>query len=251
MKPDWVVDVGNSRIKWGRCLAEQVADGTALPPDDPTAWEESLRSWIVGEATWAVGGVHPERIARLTTWLRERGQVVVVLDTWQQLPIRVEVDFPSRVGLDRLFNVIAAKDWCRPEIPLCVVDAGSAVTVDWVDEHGAFRGGAIFPGFGLMAKALHDYTALLPQIPAPPPSLPILPGTNTEAAMQAGIFWAVVGGIRAMIHELFQRADSRRHREIFLTGGDAGILACTLGLDLHVWPTMTLEGIRLAAEAQP
>ncbi|MEK7734665.1 MAG: type III pantothenate kinase, partial [Pseudomonadota bacterium] len=45
-----------------------------------------------------------------------------------------------------------------------LVDAGSAVTVDYVDQDGAFCGGAILPGLRLMAKALHDYTALLPLI---------------------------------------------------------------------------------------
>ncbi|HJT75951.1 MAG TPA: hypothetical protein VJ739_02020, partial [Gemmataceae bacterium] len=83
---------------------------------------------------------------------------------------------------------------------------------------------------------------LLPLIdtPAAPPSLP---GTSTPEAMAAGVFWAVVGGIRALTEEYAARTSARP--EVFLTGGDAPLLHATLDPAAQLWPTMTLEGIRL------
>ncbi len=129
-----------------------------------------------------------------------------------------------------------------------MVDAGSAVTVDWLDEEGTFRGGAILPGLRLMIQALHDYTALLPLIAAPR-SVPRVPGSGTAEAMEAGVFWAVAGGVRALVEQMSPATAALP--EVFLTGGDGALLQPVLGNRVRAWPEMTLEGIRLAAEALP
>ncbi|MGH7750978.1 MAG: type III pantothenate kinase, partial [Candidatus Dormibacteria bacterium] len=128
-----------------------------------------------------------------------------------------------------------------------IIDAGSAVTVDCLDESGAFAGGAILPGLRLMAKALHDYTALLPLV-EPPQKVPIVPGTATIPAIECGIFWAVAGGVQALLHEYRVRSGSSL--VVFLTGGDGPLLRAVVP-DAQSWPEMTLEGIRLSAEAMP
>jgi type III pantothenate kinase len=249
MKPALVVDVGNSRIKWGRCQDGQIIDSVSLAADDPKAWQEQLGLWnIPGTVSWVLAGVHPQRRDRLAEWLRQRGDRVQILDDWQQLSLRVRVERPVWVGIDRLLNAVAASRRVRPGVPAVLVDAGSAVTVDWLDESGAFAGGAIFPGLRLMAQALHDYTALLPLVQVKQPAPP-LPATSTPAAMEAGIFWAVAGGIQALIARLSSRA--AEPAEVFLTGGDGLLLATVMHPDVRTWPNMTLEGIRIAAETMP
>jgi type III pantothenate kinase len=249
MKPDFVADVGNSRIKWGRCLDSQVVQSVSVPPEDVPAWQ-AQRALLTsaGTARWAVAGVHPQRRDRLVEWLRQCGDEVDVLTLAQQLPLRVLVERPDHVGIDRLLDAVAASGRVQRGVAAVLVDAGSAVTVDWLDESGAFAGGAIFPGFRLMTQALHDYTALLPLVKVEDP-VPSLPSTSTPTAVAAGVFWAVAGGIQALITQLAARAAGAI--EVFLTGGDAALLANRLPLKVHVWPNMTLEGIRIAAEAQP
>jgi pantothenate kinase type III len=81
-----------------------------------------------------------------------------------------------------------------------------------------------------------------------------LPGRSTTAAMEAGIFRAVVHGIRSMIYEMLQGLE---HTDIFLAGGDAyrlakelrGLLVPSLARHFRTVPFLTLEGIRIAAEA--
>ena len=88
----------------------------------------------------------------------------------------------------------------RPDTPAVIVDAGSAVTVDYVDERGVFRGGAILPGLRLMAQALHDYTALLPVVTIDGEAA--MPGATTTEAIKAGVFAAVLGGVERLVFHL-------------------------------------------------
>jgi type III pantothenate kinase len=235
-----VVDVGNTRVKWGLCSSEQVWSVASLSPDDADAWLAQCREWKLEPTQhWIVAGVHPARRDALIAWLKERGGSVDVLNTLEQLPIKVDVEVPAKVGIDRLLNAVAANRRRQEHVAAILVDVGSAVTVDYVDGTGAFRGGAIFPGFALMAKALHQYTALLPI--AHLDEAVKLPGTSTTHAIQAGVLHAVIGGVERLIAEYQHRIPAAF--EIFLTGGDCKMLASKLHRPVHLWPEMTLEGI--------
>jgi type III pantothenate kinase len=261
MKPDLVADIGNSRVKWGLCAADRIEKMASLPPDDPEAWQKRAGEWkLPAQRVWVLAGVEPETRLRLAEWVRQRGDTVRVLMSWKDLPVRVSLEQPERVGLDRLLNAVAARDRVMRSVPCLIVDAGSAVTVDWVDERGIFRGGVIFPGCRLMAKALHDYTALLPLVEVDWTNPP-LPGNSTVGAIKAGVFWAVAGGIKALLRQLAARCRwaegphfmpcKVQDPVIFLTGGDAELLAPVMDSCFTIWPEMTLEGIRVAAEALP
>src|SRR5207244_1586924 len=152
MKPDIVVDVGNSRIKWGLCSMDFVINYASLPHDSLDNWEEQIRDWqILEPVAWAVAGVHSEVCDSFVKWAKKRGDQVIVVHDRKKLPFAIEVPEPERVGLDRLLNVLAAKSHVLRKISIFIIDAGSAITVDWVDQNGAFRGGAIFPGLLTMA----------------------------------------------------------------------------------------------------
>jgi type III pantothenate kinase len=245
MTPNLVVDIGNTRVKWGLCTPEAVVQSASLPPDDPAAWQRQLDQWpLAGPLRWVLSAVQPENCARLAEWVRQRGDQVTLLQWAKQLPLRVRLDKPDHVGIDRLLDAVAANQRRRPGQSAVLIDAGSAVTVDWVDADGAFRGGAILPGLRLMANALHDYTALLPLIPIPT-HLPEMPGKSTPEAMEVGVVWSVIGGIRAVIERLRPRTGDSP--DVFLTGGDGALLRPGLPGDVIFWPRMTLEGIRIAA----
>jgi type III pantothenate kinase len=249
MKPAVVADVGNTLIKWGRCADGVVTETCSLPPHDPAEWNRQAELWqLPTPSAWAVAGVHPARRERLAEWALARGHIVTLLLRADQLPLQVALEHPDRVGIDRLLDAVAANARRREGVPAVIIDAGSAVTVDYLDAGGVFVGGAILPGLRLMARSLHDYTALLPEIDVPrqPPSLP---GTNTVAAMEAGVFWTAVGGIKALCDQYATRGPAPP--DVFLTGGDGAILYPALGAGVQLWSAMTLEGIRLAAEAMP
>lgn len=267
MKPHVVADIGNTRIKWGRVAVRGSSiERTASLPDDPGAWEQQLQAWeteplvgVLPSPTWVLASVQPRRCDRLREWLVGKGHRVVLLEKAHQLPLEVSLEKPDHVGIDRLLDAIAAKAVLPPGQGAVLIDAGSAVTVDWLDEEHRFRGGAIFPGFRLMTEALHNYTALLPLVTIEHP-VPEYPGTSTPTAMQVGVFIAVAGAIREVVRRM---AEGRNPPpQIFFTGGDAPLLVREMQLEnaqgllapwnqaVH-WPNQTLEGILHAVEGTP
>ena len=254
--PDAVVDIGNSRIKFCR-----VANGAlqlpvrAMPADDLVGWERLATEWRVTSGhVWAVASTHPGRRQQFTNWAESRGERVITIDSVRKVPIGVSVDEPDGVGIDRLLNATAAKALVKPGEPAIIACAGSAVTVDLLHEQGSFAGGTIFPGLRLMALVLREHTAQLPlvDVEGPLPNGP--PGKNTEAAMRLGIVHAAAGGIDAIIREMATRCTIAP--VLFLTGGDmtpqlAGLLQSRHQFRSELRPTLTLEGILLAAKALP
>jgi type III pantothenate kinase len=237
-----VADIGNTRVKWGLCLPNdlQVA---GLPADDPDAWSQQLEQWHAGpDSEWAVAGVHPSRRDRLVTWLRNQQTAVRVIADYRELPLRVAVEHPERVGIDRLLNAVAASARVGQGTSAIVIDAGSAVTVDLIDDDGVFRGGSIFPGLRLMARALHGDTAQLPLVEDL--TAAEVPGPDTAAAIRAGIYHAVCGGIDRLVELMSNRTPSAR---VFLAGGDTHLAAGLRCGPEVVGPALTLEGLRRTA----
>lgn len=255
MTPDVVVDIGNSRIKWGRCPPSAgLLHAVSLPSHDATAWDRQAGEWGVERAArWAVSGVHPERVTAFTNWARGRGGAVTVLDHWTQLGIPVLANPPEKVGLDRILNAVAARSIVGTGRPAVIADVGTAVTVDLLTEAGEFAGGTIFPGLRLMAAALNAHTAKLPLVEVDPLHSPHPPATDTVSAIRAGVCYAVAGGIEAITRQLAAR--SSIPPIVLVTGGDGAAIRPALAIgsvhSLRSHPTLTLEGIRIAAESLP
>ena len=173
-----------------------------------------------------------------------------MLLTSGDLPLVVKLPRPDMVGVDRLLDGLAANRLRRPGRPAVVVDVGSAITVDLLDAQGAFLGGAILPGIAMSARALHEFTDLLPRIDAAELAEPPLAlGTATIAAMRSGLFWGAVGAVRQLVEQLTggHHLPMVGDAEIFLTGGAGPVVAQLMGTAAQYVPHLTLAGIALAA----
>lgn len=252
------VDIGNTRMKFG--VFDSTAADLDLPApattlDLPSATDDyaSLARWLapreVDEFSWWLGSVNRPAVTRLLAWLRERpAPPQTTLLAAGDLPLKVDLPRPDLVGIDRLLNAVAANALRPAGEPAVVVDLGTAITVDRVDSRGAFRGGAILPGIGLSARALHQFTDLLPllemvALAEPPPPL----GTSTVEALRSGLYWGALGGIRELVGRLneLEPAPAR----VFLSGGAAPAVASLLSESAAYVPHLTLGGIALAAQA--
>jgi type III pantothenate kinase len=183
---------------------------------------------------------------RLIDWLRSnRPQDRVALLAAGDLPLAVELPRPDMVGVDRLLDAVAANVLRPANRPAVVVDVGTAITVDLVSRQGAFCGGSILPGIAMSARALHEFTDLLPlldisELDAPPPAL----GDSTESAMRSGLFWGAIGAVRQLIEQL--AGDDQPL--VVLTGGGGPVVAGLLGRSAQWAPHLTLSGIALTGE---
>jgi type III pantothenate kinase len=246
---DVVVDCGNSFIKWGRCSEAAVVEMATLKPANTEQWPIQLESWALKrKCHWLVSGSDPARQKRMVTWLTKQNQHVQVLDSDTRLPIKLNVKQPDKVGLDRLCNAVAVNSRRPTGKAAVVIDAGTAVTVDYVDEAGVFQGGAILPGLLLMAELLHRRTAALPLIKAedfkqlvdPVES----PGKSTVEALVLGLGACFRGGIERIARAYLAKAPEA---VIYIGGGDGPLVFKDFPVgECHHWPEMTLEGIRIA-----
>jgi len=147
---------------------------------------------------------------------------------------------PDTIGADRLANALAARH--RFGVPVVVVDFGTAVTFDVVDQHGNYVGGIIAPGLAAMTDYLHEKTALLPRIRIREVTRVI--GRSTTEAMLVGAVHGYRGLVRGLLGEL-KRALHVRRLPVVATGGYAGLIAAGLPEIDAVDPLLTLEGLRL------
>jgi type III pantothenate kinase len=249
------VDVGNSRMKLG--LFDSAAEGTspetaqavALPLD---ASAEVMIDWLPRPAVdyhWAISSVNRPPTARLTEALIARGVQTARLLTHHDLPLAIDLAQPERVGMDRLCNALAAWKLRTMDGPAIVIAVGSAITVDLVTANGHFAGGAILPSPEMSARALHEFTDLLPHVALGEPAAPS--GRSTTEAIQFGLYWGAIGAMG----ELARRLDPAGASEAFITGGGAQILVDHLQLGAGRtprWtPHLTLTGIAFAMQALP
>ena len=262
------IDIGNTQTKFG--LYEPGTHGDILQPvasfavptpqiSSHAEADETLAAWIAdhqkspaaADVSWWIGSVHREATKRLEGWLTSRFNVrkVQVL-THDDFPITLDVEHPEKVGIDRVAGACAANRLRSPDRAAIVADLGTAITVDLISADGVFRGGAILPGIGLSARALHEFTAQLPLIPMNDLTDAVKPlGRNTTAAMQSGLFWGAVGAMRELIARLSVGLSSRP--DVFLTGGAVPAVAKLLGETARYEPHLVLSGIALAATQRP
>jgi type III pantothenate kinase len=259
VSPDVVVDIGNSRVKWGRVRDHLIVDVVTFPHDDSVGWKRQAVEWNLDRGlNWAVAGVHPGQTARVGDWILARGGAIEVVDTPRFLGVLgktrfdVVLDRPESAGIDRLLTAYAAWKKSPDDCTVLSITVGTAVTVDVVKPGGLFAGGAILPGPELLARSLSEHTAKLPLVDAKGGITDYSPGRNTDAAIRLGITAAVVGAADMLLRNW---SHLQKRTWVYITGGAASYLS---GFEFLTEPervihdrTLTLDGLRLAAEAMP
>lgn len=244
-----LLDIGNGRVKAGI----RSDDGTVVPVGDASHRERGLPAALeslrlpAGDDLLAACVAGPAAVAALEAWAEGRGSRLRRLATSARAAgVTCAYAEPSRLGADRWAALAGAR--ARTAGPCLVVDAGSAITVDAMQSGGHHLGGWIAPGIGLMRELLHQRTGDLAPFSAK--SRDAEEGaefpTDTRPAIAAGTREAAVGLVRMARERLAGRAAAPV--TVFLTGGDAALLAPSLP-DALVLPHLVLEGLaRLSAE---
>jgi type III pantothenate kinase len=217
-------------------------------------WDERLlRDWLTSVPAgteWWIVSVNRPATARLVESIRSIAQAVTLrMLSHSDLPIAVAIKEPDRVGIDRLAAAAAANRLRDPGRAAIVVHVGTAIVVDLLNADGQFCGGAILPGIAMSARALHEFTDLLPKssmqdLEEPPTPL----GTSSLEAIHSGLYWGAIGAMRELATKLsVSPAASGAKADIFLTGGAAPSVASQLGPDVRYVEHLVLSGIALAA----
>ncbi len=161
----------------------------------------------------------------------------LILDHTVELPFKNKYATPHTLGVDRIALIAAAVSQF-PQKNTLVIDAGSCITYDFVNDKKEYFGGAISPGVLMRYKALHQFTAKLPFL-TPLPDLPTH-GNSTENAIHLGVLQGVISEIEGIVNQY-----NVKNCELItvLTGGDTNFLAKNLKSTIFANPNFLLEGL--------
>jgi type III pantothenate kinase len=231
--PWLLLDVGNSAIKW------RLASASGLLSEGGRTDDVATLSTMLEGRDWqrvAIASVAADHRDATLAEVASAGRPVEVhyaTSDAELLGLRNRYPAPQSLGVDRWLAMLAA--WHHLGGPLCVVDAGTAITLDLIARDGMHQGGFILPGAELMHRSLGMSTGKIRVNSLKAPT--VAPGEDTAACVSGGIWLAVKGLLGAALSAYPE------HRFVLTGGGAAGLLTLTPGIEHQ--PDLVMEGLRL------
>lgn len=240
-----LIDLGNTRLKWARSGAGEWRVGAAAYGEHDLnvlldeVWSQFTAPTAV--VMVSVGAQDARRV--IEQWIQSRWDVRVrhVVAQPQQLGVINRYRDPAALGADRWVALIGARG-ALPASAACVVDCGTAVTIDALTAQGEFAGGVIVPGLALLRTALARGTAGIGAAEGDETSCL---ARSTADAVAAGTVYGLAGAIERVCHE-FERALDEPVK-LLITGGDADRIAGHLNRPARRIPDLVLKGLERIA----
>jgi type III pantothenate kinase len=246
-----LVDIGNSNILFGKFnnldLIEQLRIETEIFDKDASSVKsktyKKINDFIETDCVDCfISGVVPDTILSLINFMKNYKELNIVEIDNEYLGdlIKIDVDKPNEVGVDRLINSYAGLNLYN--CPLIIIDFGTATTFDLVDSSGSYIGGIICPGVNLSIQSLAHNTAKLPLIEIK--KVEKLIGKDTASAIESGIYWGYVSLVGGLIDRL-KKQNGFKDANIIATGGLSGMFRGDLSQIQHYEPDLTLKGLNI------
>jgi type III pantothenate kinase len=246
-----LVDIGNTNILFGKFdnldLVEQLRIETNVFNKDVSSIDsethKKINTFIKNDCVDCfISGVVPDTILSLINFIKNHQDLNIVEIDNEYLAnlIKVDVDKPYEVGVDRLINSYAGLNLYNS--PLIIIDFGTATTFDLVNLSGSYIGGIICPGVNLSIQSLAHNTAKLPLIEIK--KVEKLIGKDTSSAIESGIYWGYVSLVGGLIDRL-KKQNGFEDASIVATGGLSGMFRDDLSKIQHYEPDLTLKGLNI------
>ncbi|MCB4799556.1 type III pantothenate kinase [Neotamlana laminarinivorans] len=153
------------------------------------------------------------------------------------LPFKNLYATPYTLGVDRLALVLASiKHFSNKNV--LIIDAGTCITFDFINNQNEYLGGAISPGLKMRYQALHNFTAKLPLLKPEKPKHII--GNSTTQSIHSGIVHGVLSELQGVVNKY---KINYKDLKVVLTGGDCEFLCENLETKVTVLPDFLLEGL--------
>lgn len=233
-----LIDAGNTRLKWQLRMGGRVvsADQGTLEgmPLFQSAQVHAASIERVAVSTVASEAAQEQLLAAVSSLTSAPVHFYWTESERNGLVCAYGADNARAMGADRWHALYGA--WLKYRAALVVVDAGSALTVDFVSDEGVHEGGYILPGRGMMLRSLRQDAARIAYADAAQGSL--LPGTSTTECVHHGLHWLWHG----LVNNLREDCRRRSVNHLLLTGGDA-IELQSLGLDGELVADLVFDGL--------
>ena len=231
-----VVDIGNTLIKSAVFDGDKIVNKESLSEIDPDMFEKLF-------STYSIKSSIVSSVRENTTAIREilnSRTKMYVLDQDTPLPFINKYSSPETLGRDRIAGIAAASK-IFPRKNILVIDAGTSITYDLLNENNEYFGGGISPGLSMRLKALNNFTGKLPLVEFDGEGLPKLIGNNTSNSILSGVIIGFIKEIEGIINEY---KSLYNHLEILVTGGDHIYFDKWLKYKTFAAPNLVLEGLK-------
>ncbi len=234
------MDVGNTRAKWRLCRGQEPVDSGVMDRSCanslPELTQQPAELWIS-----SVAGSEFETIVREEAQARWNIAPWFARSSASACGLVNSYDEPQRMGVDRWLAMIAAWNQAGEDsgLGVCVVDAGSALTIDFVAASGEHLGGYILPGLDSMEKALLQDTDRVRFADAPRDS--IAPGRSTEQAVYNGLLLSQAGAVALALSKQTEKYS------LLFSGGNGAVVQAVLAMGGNFAADLVLDGLALLA----
>ena len=231
IKTTLVIDAGNTRIKAGVFADSNLKEVFYFGNKD---WK-ALKSFLL-EYQFDQSILSSVRSEKETNWLLQMMPNSIHFKNSGLLPIKHRYATPETLGSDRLANIIGAS--YLSNTANLIIDIGTCIKFDLIDENNCYLGGSISPGINLRYKSLQAYTGALPLVQEY--SLPPILGNSTTTCIHSG----VMHGIQTEINSFIAIYTSQnKNLSIYVTGGDAHCFDIHAKNGIFVELNLTLIGL--------
>lgn len=243
-----LIDIGNSRMKWAWQSTRQIGpmdtmvyDVKNLASELPVIWQEHeppLEVWIASvvasTVTDMINGFLASQWGLVANYIQAGHTALGVRNAYIE---------PDKLGSDRWAAMLAA--YGRENKSVLVVDCGTAVTVDAIDNQGLHLGGTISPGVKLCTSVLDQQTNLQWLTSSEHQLANNVLARSTQEAITTGVGYSIVGLIEHIYHML---GESGHHPVVYLTGGDAAYISQALSMTHKSVDDLVLQGLAMLAD---
>lgn len=226
-----VIDAGNTHVKAAIFNEMELVHEfrlQALEELNDLFARFSISHALIARVGKTMEGIEAE-LEKHCTWYK--------LNTDLSLPFTIGYETPDSLGTDRIAGVAGAMHFF-PKHHCLVIDAGTCITYDFIDENGHYRGGAISPGLQMRFKALNKFTHKLPEVELS--GLPEFIGNSTESSIQSGVFYGMIHEINGTIDRYDEQFNGL---QVLLCGGDSLLFGKHVKNNIFAAPNLVLFGL--------
>jgi type III pantothenate kinase len=231
------IDVGNSRIKVAVFEQDILLDLIVVDPNEALPFFSGIFIQYpkIEKALFSSVGKFDNHVLDFI----QKQVDTFVINQHTKFPFSNHYATPETLGIDRMV-LAAGATLMFPNKNRLVIDAGTCVTYDFVDQDNQYFGGAISPGISLRYKSLNDYTENLPWLEKK--EVDALVGNSSEESIHSGIINGLTFEIDGFISQYFHKYPDLT---VILTGGDAEFLAKRLKNTIFAHSNFLSESLRL------
>jgi len=246
------IDIGNSRVKWILFEGDRINKYGLFVYGTDSFRSELIQADFPADvelvAISNVAGSHLQ--SELVDVLKERGIKEIYIAETQSGALGVSNAYKecSKLGVDRWLAMLASFNAVKPDVgkSVCVIDCGTAVTLDVVNSAGVHQGGIIVPGYKMMCSALNDSTENIEEDISDKMDVSLGLGLTTRDAVRQGCAQIIMCGLAGLVKRL-----SAREKDgllCFVTGGDGEWVNKMLEKDSIYDPHLVNKGLLLMAK---